>query len=151
MTREDGIHRIEAHVSGVCISSEGHDRVLLGKRADWRQLFPSHWECGGGQVLLNQSFDEAVRAHLHDEFGLTIGTVQPFCTYAIQLSDGGVIPGLRFVCPISPEAQVTIDNRQIVEFAWVPLEKLPDYRTIPGLAEEILEGARVLRASGSRV
>ena len=48
MPRENGIHEIEVHVAALCFSEKnGKTKLLIGKRAKNRQIFPDYWECGG--------------------------------------------------------------------------------------------------------
>ena len=144
MVREKARSKIEAHVSGVCLREKGGVReVLLGRRADWREIFPGRWECGGGQVATNQSFSDAVRSHLLEEFGLGVEVIAPFCTYEISMVDGSIIPGVRFVCIPTEGGMVNIDQNQIVESSWVEVGDLSTRDLIPGLGADIEKADRL--------
>jgi 8-oxo-dGTP pyrophosphatase MutT (NUDIX family) len=60
--REDGIHKIEVHVAGVCVREEGKGwKMLAAKRKSTRSLFPNKWECGGGAVHSGEGFEAALK------------------------------------------------------------------------------------------
>ena len=137
MPRENGIDEIEVHVATLCMEEkDGILRILIGKRAANRKIFPGLWECGGGQVRRNQTFKEAVIAQMRDEFGLDVEVLFSLDDYHIE-TEGKIIPGIRFVCRPKPGQAVRIDNVEIVEFHWVPPKELGSYDTIPGVAEDI--------------
>lgn len=140
MPREKKIYEIEVHVACLCIKeNNGEIKILLGKRADSREIFPGYWECGGGQIHNNETFIDAIKSHMNDEFGVDIDVLFPFCTYHIELKNK-LIPGIRFICKIQPNQKVRIDNEEIVDYRWVSFDQLDKYMTIPGLKEDILTG-----------
>ena len=55
--REEDLSKIEVHVACICFN-EGN--VLVLKRSSNREFYPNLWECGGGHVRANESFDEAI-------------------------------------------------------------------------------------------
>jgi isopentenyldiphosphate isomerase len=141
MPRENGIDEIEVHVATLCLDErDGALRVLIGKRADNRKIYPDLWECGGGQVRRGQTFQEAVRTQMKDEFGLDIEILFPSGNYKIE-TEGKIIPGIRFVCRPKPGQTVKIDNVEIVDFKWVTPEEFGSFDLIPGLADDILQAA----------
>lgn len=142
MPREKLIHEIEVHVACVCIAEEhGNIKILIGKRAYNREIFPSYWECGGGQIHANETFEDAVKSHMHDEFGIVVDVLFPYVSYIIDLPNKK-IPGVRFLCKPQATREITIDNEEIIEFKWVYVEELNQYRLIPGLLNDILTGCK---------
>ena len=139
MPRENSRQKIEVHVSCVCIRMNGSTcEVLLGRRADWREIFGGYWECGGGQVHINQTFDDAVKSQILEEFGINVSVLFPFASYKIDLGDDrGLIPGIRFICTPLGECIINIDRNEIVDYAWSPPEGLDNYRLIPGILHDI--------------
>lgn len=145
MPRENNPQKVEVHVSCICIRQHGDVcEVLLGKRADWREIFGGYWECGGGQVHRNQTFDGAVITQMCEEFGLDVNVLFPFSSYAIEMDGGSaIIPGVRFICTPNGDANVKIDHNEIVDYAWSTLDKLGEYKLIPGLLMEIKRAVRL--------
>ena len=140
MQREKEIHEIEVHVAGLCIrESSGDIDFLIGKRAADRLIFPGFWECGGGQVHKGESFVDAVKFHMKEEFGIDVEVLFPFATYRIELKDK-MIPGLRFICRIKNGETVNIDQQELVDFRWISLKEIDNFDMIPGLIEEIKTG-----------
>ena len=50
---------------------DGSDRVVVHRRAAWKDVWPSAWDvCFGGVVAAGESWDEAARRELAEEAGL---------------------------------------------------------------------------------
>ncbi|MFB6185330.1 MAG: NUDIX domain-containing protein [Halobacteriaceae archaeon] len=141
MVREDGIHRTEVHVAGLCVkqTESGELLLLAGKRTKHRDLFPGDWECGGGQVEEGEDFETAIKRQIKQEFDIDVSPEFPIHVYYIE-DNGSVIPGLRFICTMETEDQeVTIDEREFVTYEWIPVSELDQYSFIPGLRSDIEE------------
>ncbi|NTU76651.1 MAG: NUDIX domain-containing protein [Alphaproteobacteria bacterium] len=140
MPREKEIHEIEVHVAGLCLEErEDSLYVLIGKRAANRNLFPDFWECGGGQVHRNETFTEAVKRQMNEEFGLEVDVMFPFRSYSIK-TENKIIPGVGFVCVPRGGQKIQIDNVELVDHKWVTPKDMKDYATIPGLCEDVQIG-----------
>lgn len=145
MARENGLHKIEVHVAGLCFDLEHEDgpRCLIAKRTADRKLYPNLWECGGGQMRAGESFPQALARQMHEEFGLDVEVLFPFDDYFIPTDIGG-IPGIKFVCSVEDDQPVTLDPEEHTDFAWVREEDLGNYEMIPGVADEIAESFKIL-------
>lgn len=143
MQREKEIHEIEVHVSALCLDDSCEPvRILIGKRADDRLIFPGYWECGGGQVHVGETLLDAVTYHMNEEFGLQVQVLMPFTTYNIDLKEK-LIPGIRFLCRCRCDDIVTLDKDELVDFRWIEPSKLVEFNFIPGLVEDIERGLNV--------
>ena len=136
--REVISHKIEVHVAGICI----HDnKVLIAKRSPNRKLYPSLWECGGGQVEAGESFEEAVIRQIREEFSAIVKPIKVLGTYEISKADleQKKIPGIKFVCRIEGFVNGTepIISDEHTEWRWQPVEKLNEVEYIPGVVEDI--------------
>ena len=136
--REEKIHKIEVHVSGVCFKE---DKVLIAKRSSRRKLYPNFWECGGGQIESGENFIEAVKRQLEQELGIIVEPIRIFKTYEILTpnSEQKKIPGVRFICKIvgytnEQEPQISEEHS---EWRWQPVADLAERELIPGLEEDI--------------
>ncbi|MGE4351391.1 MAG: NUDIX domain-containing protein [Bdellovibrionales bacterium] len=145
MSRENGIHKIEVHVAGFCFDLEREDgpRCLIAKRNPDRKICPGVWECGGGQMKAGESFSEALARQIYEEFGLEIAILFPFGEYFISTETGG-IPGMKFVCSVEGEREVTLDKQEHSEYVWVSEADLDKYEFIPGVGDEIAESFKIL-------
>ena len=64
-------------VGAVILDEAG--RVLCALRSDQMSL-AGHWEFPGGKLEAGETVEQALRRELHEELGITIGTVQPWKT-----------------------------------------------------------------------
>jgi len=145
MARENGVHKIEVHVAGLCFDLEPEDgpRCLIAKRAADRKLYPDLWECGGGQMRTGETFPHALERQMREEFGIEVEVLFAFGDYFIPTENGG-IPGMKFVCLADSQQEVTLDPQEHTDYAWVALDSLADYAFIPGVADEIAESFNIL-------
>ncbi|MDR3273940.1 MAG: NUDIX domain-containing protein [Puniceicoccales bacterium] len=146
--REEKVHKVEVHVSFYCYRVNGSrpPEILLLKRGNNRQIAPGKWECGGGQVRDNESFETAVNRQLYEETGLRASHWRPVDCYEIKLSDGTVLPGLSFSCRAQPDYDVKIDPREHTEYKWATLDDLSDIDFVSPKMKQII--ARLLIAQG---
>jgi 8-oxo-dGTP pyrophosphatase MutT (NUDIX family) len=126
--REDGISKIEVLVSTYCyrINRVKGPEILLLKRAPHRQLSPNVWECGGGSVRSNESFESAAKRQLIEETGLTATRWKAADCFSVEVSPGEIVPGIAFSCKANPESQVKIDPREHSDFRWVNINELEE-------------------------
>jgi isopentenyldiphosphate isomerase len=137
MSRENGIDEIEVHVATLCLEEQdGVLRILIGKRAPNRKIYPGLWECGGGQVHKGQTFQDAVKAQMKDEFGLEVDVLFSLNDYKIE-TEGKIIPGICFLCSPRPGQTVRLNPAELVDYKWVTLAALSTHDTIPELASDI--------------
>jgi len=140
--REDGQHKIEVHVAGLCFRHVGKKiQLLVGHRTESRKLYPNLWECGGGQVRVEESFETALRRQFAEEFGIKIEIIRPFAAYEITRSDGPKIPGIVFFC-VSVEngrENITINKREFSESQWVSEAQCKTYNLISGIQKQAEE------------
>ena len=144
--REEGIHKIEVHVSGICFNV---NKVLLLKRTYSRRLYPEHWECGGGQIHENENFEEAVVRQLREEAGIIIKPLRIVGMYEIQLSVKQKIPGIIFACKFEGYVkgkQPKISNEHS-EWRWQELDKLYEVDLIPGLKQDIKKAYKLIASA----
>lgn len=141
--REKQQHKIEVHVAGICLRETEYDiEVLIAKRSEKKELFPGKWECGGGEVLEGENFEEAVKRKMKDELGVIVDRVMVFGTYEImtpQLSQKK-IPGVKFVCfwhGYSNGEEPQVDPEDFSEWKWQSINELNGIEFIPGIKEEI--------------
>lgn len=144
MARENGIHKIEVHVAGLIFDLESDEpRCLIAKRTASRALFPSLWECGGGQVKAGETFPDALLRQIHEEFGLEAEVLFPLGDYFIRTENGG-IPGVKYVCGADGQAEIELDPQEHTEFAWITEKEIGNYSFIPGVEADVAEAFRVL-------
>ena len=144
--RENQIQKIEVHVAGICFRETDRDiEVLIAKRQPTRKLYPSKWECGGGQVNAGENFVEAVKRQTEEELGVIIERAMVFDTYEIDTPDleQKKIPGIKFVCfwkEYVDGSGPKIDLEEFSEFRWQSINDLGDIDFISGIEKDIKRG-----------
>jgi 8-oxo-dGTP pyrophosphatase MutT (NUDIX family) len=139
--REDLKHMVEVHVSGVCLRSEngGKTRALIAKRNEDRELYPGKWESCGGQLRVGESFVDGIERHYKEEMSITVIPLDYCSIYSIPMADGGVIPGIRFLC-LYLEGEVSSENHSEIHWStYDELMAMDEEDFVPGLRQVILD------------
>ncbi len=133
--REEKQYAIEVHVGGICVKD---GKILVAKRSDKRHLYPSKWECGGGQVLPGENFEEAIIRQHREELSIDSIVLKPLHVYEIIVESlpQKKIPGVSFLCTTS--STPIIDEKEFVEWRWVSKEEVAEMDFIPSLKKQIL-------------
>jgi 8-oxo-dGTP pyrophosphatase MutT (NUDIX family) len=126
--REEGVNKIEVFVSTYCyrINRVRGPEILLLKRTPQRLSNPDLWECGGGTVHANESFEAAAQRQLQEETGMTASRWKTLECFEVEISHGEIVPGIAFSCKAKPDAQVKIDPREHAEYRWVTIGDMED-------------------------
>ena len=142
--RETGVHKIEVHVSGICLQtlSSGDVQVLLGKRTNSRKLYPGLWDAGGGQVYAQETFEQACLRQIKEEFGLEAEIAATVGTYAIE-SEEALIPGIVFLCRVQDNTSPKNDSGEFFEIGWFNLADLDSLDILSGVKRDVLKAALV--------
>ena len=134
--REDYQHKIEVHVAAITFKQEnGQLYVLAGKRKQDRQIYPGFWEFGGGQVHLNESFENAVKRQMWEEFGVKVNVLEPLTFYTIPCENKSLIPGVRIICLCVDEGSLKEESLEHDIIRWLPVSDIFKLKFIPGLKE----------------
>ena len=138
LRREEFQHHIEVHVAGLCFKEEDNQLyILAGKRKKDREIYPGLWEFGGGQVHKGETFEEAIKRQLQEEFGIQAEVLMIFGTYKIPpRGERPLIPGLRFICYCVDDSCLKEESAEHDIIKWIPVEEIDKYQFIPGLKEE---------------
>jgi len=93
--------------------------VLIAQRTNDRHLYPGKWECGGGRVNDSESFSDAIKRQIFEEFRIDVEPLDLLETYVIHVpGEKRVIAGLRFLC-IAGNGVVRLNDREFTEYRWV--------------------------------
>jgi 8-oxo-dGTP diphosphatase len=123
--------------------------VLIAKRLPTRELYPNKWECGGGQVRPEESFEDAIKRQLFEEFGLAIKVVQPIGTYEIITGSEkqAKIPGVKFLCiPENSKTEITLNQKEFSEYKWISVKSIYKFDMISGIKKDIQKAAQLYQA-----
>lgn len=135
---------IKVHVSGLCFKKiNGKIYILAGRRRKTKKLYPGYWEFGGGSVCKGETFEEAVKREIWEEFKVVIKVLVPFATYYITVNgDKDLILGLRFICYCIDDSLLENEGEEHDIIKWIPIEEIDKYQFIPGLNEVARSAAR---------
>jgi len=142
------------HVAGLVFKEEnGKDYVLIGKRKKTEKLYPEYWEFGGGKVKKNETFEEALKRELWEEFNIEVKILMPFETYNIIFGDRILILGICFLCRLIKDNPIFNTKKEIKGkehdiIKWVFIEDLVDNKQIydfliPGLKKRLIFGYKI--------
>lgn len=139
-TREQLKRNPEVHIAGICIKEiKGVIKFLIAKRNPNRDLYPSLYECCGGQLEKNEYFSSGVIRHYLQEMNIKVSVEEDlFHIYSIYDKNQGIIPGLMFLCK---HVSGTAKSKNHSEIKWIKEEELnniPDPELIPTLKKEII-------------
>jgi 8-oxo-dGTP pyrophosphatase MutT (NUDIX family) len=146
MSREDKQHKIEVHVAGICFRETQNDiEVLIVKRQKAKKIYPEKWECGGGQVLPGENFEEAVQRKIRQELGVIVDRVLVFGNYEIETPelDQKKIPGIKFICfwhSYVNGKNPVIDEKEHSEWKWQSVNELMHIDFASNIREDIMRG-----------
>lgn len=129
--REGGADRQVVDVAvGVLVRPDGD--FLLTSRPPGK-VYEGYWEFPGGKLEQGETVEQALRRELHEEIGITIGTVQP---WKVELVDyPHALVRLNFCKVFDWAGELHMREGQL--FAWqrLPVEVIPVLPgTIPVLA-----------------
>ena len=103
---------------GVLIDADG--RFLLTSRPEGK-VYAGYWEFPGGKLEAGETVEQALRRELHEELGITIGTVQPWKQEIVDYPHARV--RLHF-CKVF-DWQGAFEMREAQQMAWSGLPVAP--------------------------
>jgi 8-oxo-dGTP pyrophosphatase MutT (NUDIX family) len=107
-------------VSAMLLDSEG--RIFLGRSPKWHD----QWTIPGGKVRVGERLLDALQREVKEETGIAIIDATPFrvseSIYDQNFRDGTWhFIFIDFLC-MNFIPNIQVDNKEIVEFCWVPVE-----------------------------
>ena len=147
------LHRIA--VTGIIwrIGTDGNRQYLITKRSPHKKVMPNRWTVPGGGLeatdytkvepsYLNEespqwynAVEKTLRREIREEVGLEVSEVKYLLDVVFIRPDGVPVLVLSYYCKYE-SGEVVLDA-DATEFAWVPIEKIPEYDLISGIDHEI--------------
>lgn len=105
----------------VAVTDAGGERLLVHRRADWKDVWPSRWDIAfGGLAGVGEAAEDAARRELAEEAGVDVALE--------RLGAGGYddaeVAELAEVFLARSEGPFTFADGEVVETAWVALADL---------------------------
>lgn len=123
-TREQMRQQNLLHRSVFIVVRNDSDEILVHKRADWKDIWPSFWDIAvGGVVATGEAWEIAAARELNEEIGIT-GELQ-YLGEEIYVDDN--VAELARVYTTYSSGPFTLSDEEIVELQWVPMADLRDW------------------------
>lgn len=124
-------------------------RMLITKRTASKKKWPNKWTVPGGQLedkdflgtpteINNQwyhTLENAVRREVSEQAGLQIENIRYLCNIAVPST---II--ISFVADADPQ-EVTLQQEECDEFAWVTAEEAEKFDLIDGILDELKDAS----------
>lgn len=136
-------------------------RYLITRRSPSKKRFPGMWTVPGGKLETSDYLrlpkdtehywynvlERTLRREVNEEVGIDIENVEYLTSLATVHADGS--PSLVISCTAEyVSGEVTLQEDESDEFAWVSLEEARNYRLIDGIYDELVMAER--RREGER-
>ncbi len=109
------------HRSVFIVVRNDADELLVHKRADWKDVWPSYWDIAvGGVVATGEAWEIAAARELHEEIGIS-GELQYL---GEQLYEDEHVAELARVYATFSSGPFALSDEEIVELQWVPMSEL---------------------------
>lgn len=127
MTR--GVDYIGVTVCFVC--HDGQGRVLLQKRSQNARDERGRWDNGGGALEFGETFEDAVRREVKEEFGVEAQELIPLSVYNNLRNQDGVAThwvAIPYAVRVNPEEVKIGEPHKVDEIGWFAPDALPQPR-----------------------
>ncbi|MEM7093589.1 MAG: NUDIX domain-containing protein [Actinomycetota bacterium] len=123
VTRAEMRARTLRHRS-VYIAVVDDDRLLVHKRADWKDVFPGAWDlCFGGVCDVGEDWPTSAERELREEAGVT-GELIDAGPVSFNAPDVALV-GRLYVC--RHRGPFTFDDGEVTATRWIPLDDLAGF------------------------
>lgn len=141
-----GLKRGEDYVGVCCVfyCHDGQGSFLLHKRSDKCRDEHGRWDCGGGSMEHGESFEEAVRREIKEEYCVEPNKIDLVCVENVLRDNNGTpthwIAAIHLV-EVDPKKVSNGDPEKIDELGWFKLDQFPEplHSAIPPRFNKIKE------------
>jgi len=124
VTRAEMRARSLRHRSVYIAVVDPNDRLLVHKRADWKDVFPGAWDLAfGGVCDVGEGWHAAAERELLEEAGVA-GTLVDRGPVSYEAPDVALV-GRLYRC--RHEGPFRFDDGEVTDTRWVPLASLADF------------------------
>ena len=129
--KEHGLKRGEDYIGVCCVffCHDGNGRFLLHKRSQQCRDECGRWDCGGGSLEHGETFEEAVRREVREEFCVEPTKVELVEVNNVLRDNGGTpthwIAALHLV-EIEPDQVRNGDPAKVEDLQWFHPDEFPE-------------------------
>lgn len=130
VTRAEMRARRLRHRCTYVVVVDDRDRVIVHRRAPWKDVYPGYWDvafggvCGVGADGVGEPWVAAARRELAEEAGLTNVALWPLGAVRYEGDDGSILGQVYVTRSRDP---ITCPDGEVSEVARVPLAELADW------------------------
>lgn len=148
VTRAEMRARSLRHRSVYIAVLDRHDRLLVHRRAEWKDVFPGAWDLAfGGVCDVGESWKRSAERELAEEAGIS-GDLVDCGPVAFEAPDVALV-GRLFRC--THEGPFRFDDGEVTAIEWVPLHELDRFvadHEVPDDSAAIVTAAALADADG---
>jgi len=116
-------------VTCVFFCHDGCGNLLLHKRSDKCRDEHQHWDCGGGSMEFGETFEEAVKREIFEEYCVEVSDLK-FVTVRNVLRNNNGTPthwvAVLFAAEVDPTKVKIGDPEKMDELGWFNPDNLPE-------------------------
>ncbi len=105
------------------------NKLLLGRRAPYRKVYPNCWDVIGGKVEAGEGLEQALIRELGEEIGITPTNPQYFTEIKDRDLDTTAPPSYHYFIVRNWQGTASICNHEHTDLEWFPFDAaagLPD-------------------------
>ncbi len=87
-------------IQAICLTAAIFDgnRLLVVKRSEKDDLFPSRWEMVGGSLDMGESYERGLRREISEEAGIDVEIIMPYYCFDRSERKGDIVRHVLEVC-----------------------------------------------------
>lgn len=111
------------------------NKLLIVKRSMCTRGEYGLWELPGGRMEFGEQPEETLIREFSEEVGLEVEPIRPLNTWTFLRDENTQIVGITYLCSFKG-GEVRLSSEHL-DYAWVTLQDLANYKLIPSIAEQI--------------
>lgn len=124
VTRAEMRERVLRHRSVYVAVLDSRDRLLVHKRADWKDVFPGAWDLAfGGICDVGEAWKVSAQRELMEEAGVS-GELVDHGPVSFDAPDVALV-GRFYVC--RHDGPFVFNDGEVTDSQWIPLDELADF------------------------
>lgn len=134
--------RLRHRAVAVVVRRPGDGALLVHRRADWKDVWPSYWDLAfGGVCGVGEPWTEAAVRELAEEAGVAVDPHQLHPVGSGTFTDGSV-DVVAEAFEVVHDGPFTFDDGEVVEVAWVAWDEVERWAAARQVCPDTLELAR---------